>query len=857
MAGWSLLRRVSNRGRRLLLLVAAVSCLPVHAAPRPLVEGGRSAYRIVLPDEPAPAEATAAKELREHIKAISGCELPTTPASEWHSGPAVAVGFNARLPKGLQGSRFGALAEEEFVIEARGDVLLLAGGSPRGTLYAVYEFLRREGVRWYTPRYTHIPKRESIALPEAPIRYRPPFLVRSILVGNDPTPEWSARNGQNTFIVWSSPGDEYGGGFASGPDMHTFWRLIGADELATHPEWAAEVKGERLLPAGNTNWGLCLRSGVRQHLIDRTLQVAREHPEWRVFWLGQNDGSPPCECAQCKAFERAHGGRPSAELVDIANEVAESLERETPGRMLKLLAYAWGQDPPTGMKLRDNVIVEFCASADYDRPIATSARAADVRARAAGWRAMAKLVAVYLYSYPSENYWFPSPCFYSQADNIRWAHDAGITDVYMQVSGFGGSYGSEAIDLRSWVYAQLMWDPTLDTQELVHEFCNDYYGPAAPAVLKALELVHTDVFASDGTMRKHNGALAAPSYLDPERIRQCNRMLEAAWTRVEDPELRGRLEFFWIPFLWADTWLGFEGPGHYDAQREAWVIGLGGDERRQRYAARVKELMAAHGVNAVRDLVQVNPTQLGVDRMGVPWPARQLADDQATAVVVPGLGGAVMQWAGANGFEPLKPLWYFMLMRYPLDNAWRLELNGAQVTGFGLVSADGRSLEQRADAGQVAVRHWLTLDEGTLRGKWSAEAGADMPAALAWTLRLNMNADAFGDAPQVRVRLRDGTWRTRILGEGLGDFWWASDALDLTDASGEMAIASSTRPEGIAIRFDPSELGGVTYAYDSYDYVGGYGHMAELRFETPNKGLRPGDALELAVDLRVVGDARE
>jgi len=45
--------------------------------------------------------------------------------------------------------------------------LTLAGNSPRGTLYAVYDFLKTQGCRWYLPgkRGEVIPKRGNLDLP--------------------------------------------------------------------------------------------------------------------------------------------------------------------------------------------------------------------------------------------------------------------------------------------------------------------------------------------------------------------------------------------------------------------------------------------------------------------------------------------------------------------------------------------------------------------------------------------------------------------------------------------------------------------------------------------------------------------
>ena len=57
------------------------------------------------------------------------------------------------------------------LITGNGEILVLAGGRPRGAIYAVYEYLHRVGVRWYSPEYTKIPKNQKVEFKEELYRY--------------------------------------------------------------------------------------------------------------------------------------------------------------------------------------------------------------------------------------------------------------------------------------------------------------------------------------------------------------------------------------------------------------------------------------------------------------------------------------------------------------------------------------------------------------------------------------------------------------------------------------------------------------------------------------------------------------
>ena len=72
--------------------------------------------------------------------------------------------------------------EEELVIRAgEGDRLLLAGGRPRGTLYAVSRascYKDDCGVRWWTAWASRIPHQPSFRVADLDVRAKPAFEYR-------------------------------------------------------------------------------------------------------------------------------------------------------------------------------------------------------------------------------------------------------------------------------------------------------------------------------------------------------------------------------------------------------------------------------------------------------------------------------------------------------------------------------------------------------------------------------------------------------------------------------------------------------------------------------------------------------
>lgn len=823
---------------------------------RDLISHGIAHAVIVLPEHPQPAETTAAAELAKHLELLTGVRMLTINATEYASGPMVAVGVNIRLPDSLRRERFGMLADDEILICSSGDVLLLAGGSPRGTLYAVYEWLHQLGVRFYSPSYTKIPRLDRVSIP-ARYRYKPPIRARSILVGNGGEAEWSGRNRLSSIALWRHSGEAYGGGYAEGPDMHTFWRQMPVEQLQAHPEWCAEVKGKRQPPAGNTNWGLCLQAEVRNYLVQRGVEYARQHPELSTIWVGFNDGSPYCTCPKCQAFYDTHGGVPSSLVLQLVNELADALAVVSPGRMVKTLAYAWSIEPPTNMRARDNVVVLFCAMTNYYKPIAASSEARLLRQQAEGWKRICHNVAVYLYAYPPEQYWYPAPCLYAFGRNIQWAHRLGCNDLFMQVSGFGGSFGSESMDLRAWVYSRMMWNPRQDFNKLVTEFVRDNYGQAEDVVMKVLDRDRSIASGHPYVDATADRGLVAPEYVTPKHVRASNLALEKARDAIMDPGIRSRLELFWLAYLWADVWLGFTGAGCFDAKNGTWAVPMSDGALRSRYAKEAKRIMVEHGINGLREGVRLNPRTLAIDKMGIDWKAYQLKDASTSMTVVPEIGGNLydLRLAGSD-FRPLKDVWMITIGSYPLHCSWRDMVNDDYVSNYVLAAQPSSGqVKLEAVTPTQQVRKRVSVSDGccVIRLETSRSDGAQ--ASLRSSLMLDMLPTAFGGSPVMHIEKKGGVWTHQTLGEGLGSFWYAYGGFDLSEATGRLVIASSARAEGLMVEFDPTQGVSVGYDYDRYEYPHGYGHILDIAFTVPSRLATPEHPLVMELRVKILEDA--
>jgi len=134
-------------------------------------------------------EVTAMRDW--HI-AITGTAIPSEryAAEELQRWLGQAIGQPTRVELPIEaGSRPGErrlfigedplLGDEELRLTIAPDSVRLAGGRPRGCLYAVYQFVEEFlGVRFLTCDHVHIPATPPAALPCGIWQYRSPFSFR-------------------------------------------------------------------------------------------------------------------------------------------------------------------------------------------------------------------------------------------------------------------------------------------------------------------------------------------------------------------------------------------------------------------------------------------------------------------------------------------------------------------------------------------------------------------------------------------------------------------------------------------------------------------------------------------------------
>ncbi len=515
-----------------------------------LVKNGKSDYSIIVASGAILPEQTAAKELQSHLKAAMGVLLPILEEDAAASPEnKIIIGQSKRLAATFPELELAALKHDGIVMKSDGSTLFLAGGCPRGSLYAVYTFLEEVvGCHWWTSTESYIPQIKQMEMPILDKVYTPALLYRESFYLDAFDGVFAARSKCNGNFCEITP--EYGGHYSILGWCHTFYKLLPPDTYFNeHPEWYSEVNGKRT----SEHAQLCLTNeAMRAELTKNALEWIRKEPTSGMISISQNDAAATdylgiCQCPACAAIEKEEGG-PSGLLLRFVNAVAEDIQKEYPDMLVETLAYQFTIGAPRITRPRENVVIRFCSG--FTKPLATDPVNADFCREIQAWSDIAPRLYNWDYVTNFARYLLPHPNWKALAPNIRFfiAHNS----IGLFEQGDYGSTCGDFVQLRAWLLAHLMWEPSRDQDALINEFLDGYYGPAAWPLRQYIDLM------SDALSKDNDQLLYAMHTTSPWLVLDDLNVAEALFDQAEqavqhDETLARRVRRARLPLTYA--WL--------------------------------------------------------------------------------------------------------------------------------------------------------------------------------------------------------------------------------------------------------------------------------------------------------------
>jgi hypothetical protein len=517
-----------------ILAAAACGLLTLAAAAAvTLVENGANPLPVFHPAKPHTLERTAARQLAGYLEKMSGVAFTVQPVPEPLPERGIFVG--AIEPKWCEGLR-----DDDFRMTAEGQRLILVGGSPRGTMYAVFALLEEKlGCRWWARDAETVPTgRTTLALEPLDQTVRCDFTLHDLF-------NKEAQSGENAFVykVRTKSTETIAGG-------HTLYPLL-TPYAREHAEiYPMDKKGER--KANNLHF-CYLAPGIAEALAKAlAVEVERRRGNVRdvIYFAGMGDWyGGMCQCPECKkVYEEETWTDPdgrkkpgyTATLLRMINRTADILDEPYPGIRVGTFAYMSLEAPPAATRPASNVVLRVPRLRHCTvHAVGECGKNASFLRNLERWTELAP-GRVYVWDYSvnfGHNFMFPFPCLRSMAGNIAHYRRLGVQGL--EIQGNYVSTGGDLAVLKNYVWRRLLWEPSLTVDAALKEFAEGYYGPAAAAVLGYVETLEQSV--REPNLRCAD-EFAGFAYLTPEVLQKMRDYEAAALAAVGEQEpLRQRV----------------------------------------------------------------------------------------------------------------------------------------------------------------------------------------------------------------------------------------------------------------------------------------------------------------------------
>ncbi|MFW6156222.1 MAG: DUF4838 domain-containing protein, partial [Armatimonadota bacterium] len=592
-----------------------------------IVRAGQTTGAIVLAADASEHEQDAARELATYLQRISGAEVPVaTEGGQVEGYPAYVGRTDFARQKGLI-ERAEALGDEGLLMYADGGGMALLGPDDLGTWNAVSAFLEEKlGVRWFNPDALGevVPEMATVEIGGMDETQTPDMKMRWIGRG-----EWALRMRQNVRL----PGE--GLGLKIFRSAHTFRQFLPPDEyFDEHPEWFAQVGGERRKFEGHHRNQLCTSN---PEVIDATVAAMRtmldEDPNLDIITLFPNDGLGFCECEACRALdedtkytvEEINAGWAggdwerhrtlSRRMTIFYDECARRIMESHPGRWVKTGIYSAYLLTPLdeSLQMPPNTTGQLCHGWCHNHTIddPDCEINADFKRSLEGWGEIYPSLCLYEYYYKVAALELPFPIVHSMRHDIPWLRDQGLFGIYTQYAQNWWTIG-----LNYYVASKLVWDGDLDVEALLADYYEKMYAGAAEPMGEYHEAYEQAAVEADVHLSCDYAQL--PLIFSDDLIATQRERLDRAMQMAETDSVRERVAKQRIVLGYVDVAMAYMDEVIATARQYAdarWVTSGDPDEDLQTAASEVRAYLEAHlDSNCFRDRVSnyvnrfLNPT---------------------------------------------------------------------------------------------------------------------------------------------------------------------------------------------------------------------------------------------------------
>lgn len=481
----------------ILMMVSVFSC---KTAPQEyiLFERGKTTPILVLPSKPKGIETKAATMFLNEFKAVTGISLKIIAESDYKPNaaiPAVFIGntnasvkFKARYTGLYDGFAFGQKENNVFITSNKG----------LGLLNAISAFFEEYTKTLYIDTNEKITHQTDIikTIGDDVLQFEPAFAYRQAYFPQSSDYDYAIWNRlhllEEQWAIWG----------------HNLHKLIKPESL--NPIQRNSIYA--LINGSRNEEQYCFSSDeLASLLITRIEEYQISHPDATYYSITPNDNMMVCSCDKCNSINK--GTKSSTNSVAmLINKVAKHF----PDLMFTTLAYQTTINPPSSIKYNKNVII-ILSTIDYPKgqPLAKSKQAIKFKNWVTSWKNTCQEIYVWDYAIQYTNYFDFFPNLKSLQQDLQLFKEVGITGVLEQ-----GSENNYCLfdEMRSYVIAKLLWDPTLDVEKLRYDFIEQTYPSQVDFLTDFLTIIEKDLAKSGKPLNIYGSIYESMhSYVSPEQ----------------------------------------------------------------------------------------------------------------------------------------------------------------------------------------------------------------------------------------------------------------------------------------------------------------------------------------------------
>ncbi|MBI5091614.1 MAG: DUF4838 domain-containing protein [Candidatus Hydrogenedentes bacterium] len=801
---------------------------------------------IVVAPDAIPSEKYAAEEFQALFKQCTGADLKIANATPRKRAILIGLGAQGKT-KAITADSIAKLGDEGLSIVVERNVIRIAGGQPRGTLYGVYEFFERYfGVRFLTHDHTYIaPDAGSRTIPLETHTYTPPLSFRySFYTENHEHHEFATRLRVNTV----STEEKLGGVTPQNLINHSLFRWVTVEKYGqSHPEYFALVNGERKLEVGGGGPEVCVTNPeVVDIVTEGVLKDLDANPKLRNISVSQNDNDQYCHCATCEAINQREG-TPMGSHLAFVNAVAERVEKKYPDVKIGTLAYWYTRKAPKTIVPRKNMQIQLCSIECCTlHPIndPNCAKNREFYQDMMAWKAICNDIWIWNYNTNFSNYDLPFPNLRVIAPNVRFFVENNAHGIFMQANASGNA--GEMSDLRNYVMSRCLWDPKSDGAALVKEFCTLHYGKAGQPILDYLTMLHDNANA----MGVHPGCFPKPQEvgLTPDIAQKALKYFQQASSVADDDTVRKRVEKASICAYKAGVMMV---PGKWSYEDGACRFSV--PQEWKGVSARYVELCKTYNMSSVSEGVGSGPYLEDIKQRDADYPAMCLENAVWNLIVLPEQNGKIVSMfnkpakrelvAGMTHGDILHGTHEELILKGVQDGAATKFTGTSKGTALELAAAlsDGTTFVRR-----IALRpnqpDVISFDS-TLTHRGS------QPVKYQFKSRPEFVPASRSDKPEVvgAYVKSGGVWK--LFNRG----WKGDTGPDLEllrqGKDGVFSFYNHEAHFGVQVNYAPKQV--------DHPYVWWWPDWPQINLEifTPLRELKQGEAMKLEYQIRYLADA--